>query len=131
MPITAVFAGLLALVFVVLSARVIVVRRAAKVSLGDGGNSQLLRRVRAHANFAEYTPVALVLMGLAESLAAPKLWLMGIGLSLLAGRVIHAYGVSADLKSFAPRVTGMMLTFASLLALSATCLWLSVPRIFT
>ena len=130
MPITTLYAALLAVVFVVLSVRVIMVRKGAKVSLGDGGNAGLLRRIRAHANFAEYVPLALLLMGLAETLLAPRFWLHAIGLTLLVGRLLHAYGVSADLKTFAPRATGMALTFTALLTLVATCLWLAIPRAF-
>jgi uncharacterized protein len=129
MPVSALYAGLLAVIFVVLSVRVIAVRRDAKVSLGDGGNAGLLRRIRAHANFAEYVPMALLLMGLAETLLAPKLWLHAIGLTLLVGRLVHVYGVSADLKTFGPRVTGMVLTFTAILMLAGTCLWLALPRL--
>jgi uncharacterized protein len=128
MPITALYAGLLALLFFILSVRVIALRQGAKVSLGDGGNAALLRRVRAHANFAEYAPFAVLLMGSAETLRAPSLWLHAIGAVLLIGRLLHAYGVSANLKTFTPRVTGMVLTFVALLSLAGTCLWLALPR---
>ena len=57
---------LLALFFVVLTFRVIGKRRVARISLGDGGDRGLLRRQRAHANFAEYVPLALILMICAE-----------------------------------------------------------------
>ena len=65
MEITALYASLLAPLFILLSARVIGARRSAKVPVGDGGNTVLLRRMRVHANFAEYVPFALLLMALA------------------------------------------------------------------
>ena len=68
MKITAFYAGLLALLFLFLSARTITYRRAQQVEIGDGGNRELLRRVRVHGNFAEYVPLGIVLMGLSESL---------------------------------------------------------------
>ncbi len=56
MAITAFYAALLALLFVFLSVRVIGWRRVKRVELGHGDDSQLLRRMRVHANFAEYVP---------------------------------------------------------------------------
>ena len=63
---TPLYAGLLALLFVALSARVIVQRRRAHVSVGDGNDQSLRQKMRVHANFAEYTPIGLVLLGLTE-----------------------------------------------------------------
>jgi uncharacterized membrane protein YecN with MAPEG domain len=60
------YAGLLALWLVVLSLRVIQARRAARVSLGDGGNRALQRAIRGQANFAEYVPIALLLLLILE-----------------------------------------------------------------
>ncbi len=128
MPITAVYAGLLGLVFVVLSARVIGQRRGAKVSLGDGGNAALLRRMRVHGNFAEYVPLALVLLGLAESLATLTWLLHAIGAGLLAGRLSHAYGVSQSPERFQFRVTGMAATLTAICLLAATCLYQGAIR---
>ncbi len=71
MTITPIYAGLLTLLFVALSVRVIGGRRMAGVGLGDGGNRLLLRKTRAHGNFAEYVPFALILMALAELQPAP------------------------------------------------------------
>jgi len=68
LSITPLYAALLALVFLVLSFRVIFVRRGERISLGDGENPALRARVRVHANFAEYTPLALLLMLMAELL---------------------------------------------------------------
>ena len=114
MPITALFAGLLALIFIALSARVIGRRQGARVALGDAGDRSLQRRIRAHANFAEYTPIALIALGLAESLKAWPLALYVIGGILLFGRVIHAIGISREPETLALRVTGMVLTFIAI-----------------
>ena len=71
MSVTPIYAGLLALLFILLSMRVIGTRRAARVALGDGGIPALLRRQRVHGNFAEYAPLALLLMALAELQGLP------------------------------------------------------------
>ena len=62
MTITAIYAALLGLLFLALSVNVVRTRRATRVSLGAGDHPLLERRIRAHGNFAEYTPIALILI---------------------------------------------------------------------
>jgi uncharacterized membrane protein YecN with MAPEG domain len=123
MPITAFYAALLALLFMVLSVRVIGFRRAVRIGLGDGGDTALLRRVRVHANFAEYVPICLLLIGLAESLRAPMVLLHAMGVLLLAARLSHAYGVSRQPETFLFRVAGMVGTLTVLGFAAALCLF--------
>ena len=129
MPITALYAGLLAPIFVILSLRVIGMRRGAQVAVGDGGDKMLLRRMRVHANFAEYVPLALVLLVLAESLKTDPRILHILGICLLVGRVSHAYGMSQPKETFAFRVSGMALTFATLIGAGLVCLIGSLGRL--
>ena len=126
MRITALYAGLLALLFVGLSVQVIRRRVSNMVSLGDGGDAELSRRVRVHGNFAEYVPLALILIALSETLGAPALLLHALGLATLVGRASHAWGLSPANKMQAFRTVGMMLTFAALIIGAATCLVLAV-----
>jgi uncharacterized membrane protein YecN with MAPEG domain len=123
MPITALYAGLLAPLFILLSIRVIRWRRGAKVAVGDGGDAILLRRMRVQANFAEYVPFALLLMALAESLHTWTWFLHLLGLALLAGRLSHAYGVSQPRETFAFRVAGMIATFTVIGVAAAACIY--------
>ena len=116
MMITPVYAAVLALIYVALSVRVIGARRSARVALGDGGNPALLRRQRVHANFAEYVPLALILMLLAEQQSMPAAIIHALGACLLAGRLFHAIGVSRHPERLWQRVTGMSLTFTALVA---------------
>lgn len=122
MPITALYAGLLTPLFILLSVRVIAVRRGGNVAVGDGGNSSLLRRMRVHANFAEYVPLALILMALAEDQHTPAWLLHALGLLLLAGRTLHAVGMSQEAERFAFRVAGVASTFAVLVVGAALCI---------
>jgi uncharacterized protein len=131
LPITAFYASLLAPLFLVLAVRVVASRKSARVALGDGGDRALLRRIRAHANFAEYVPFALVLMGLAESLSASVWLLHGAGVALLAGRALHAFSVSNEKEVIRHRVAAMLTTFTVLAMLAATCFFLSARRAFT
>lgn len=130
MPITTLYAGLLALVFVVLSFRTIGARRAARIEIGDGSDRELLRRMRVHANFAEYVPIALIMMALAEMLKSGALLLHGIGLMLLVGRIVHAYALSQSPHILRLRVAGMVATLTAIMAAAATCLALAVPALY-
>lgn len=114
------YAGLLAFMYVGLSARVILMRRKSGIVLGDSGDITLTRRQRVHANFAEYAPLALVLLLMTELQGASFLVLHALGVLLIAGRVLHAYGVSQEQESapFLHRVMGMALTFGVILIAS-------------
>ncbi len=125
MQITAFYAALMAALFIYLSVRVIGWRRDRRVEFGHGEDFELLRRMRVHANFAEYVPFVLVLMALAESMQPPDLLLHAAGVVLVVGRVIHAYGVSQSPPIMRYRVYGMWLTFASMTLAALLCLALS------
>lgn len=122
--ITAVYAALLAVLLVVLSVRVVGVRRARRVSLGDGDDADLRGRIRAHANFTEYTPMALLLMAMAEALGAAGLIVHALGLALTAGRIAHAVAISPVRQNLLLRTIGMSLTFAVLIVAAACVLTL-------
>lgn len=128
LPVTALYAALLAPVLIVLAVRVIAFRRAERVSLGDGGNTVLLRRVRAHANFIEYAPYTLLLLGLLETLRAAPAYLHAIGIALLAGRIAHAIALSSPGGIMLLRVGGMALTFTALTLAALGCLAMLAMR---
>ena len=121
MPVTALYAGLLVPIFVLLSFRVIAVRRDQKISVGDAGDVGLLRRMRVHANFAEYVPLALILMGLAESLKTSAWLLHALGIALVAARLSHAYGMSQAKDVLPLRAGGVVTTFTVLIAAALAC----------
>lgn len=112
LSITPVYAALLALLYVTLSVRVILQRRSDKISYGDGGNTGMLKVMRTHSNFAEYAPFALLLIAMVE-LQGAGAWLVNLlGLGILAGRVLHAYGFGRQPQIVILRQIGMLLTFA-------------------
>ncbi len=122
MKVVGLYAALLAVLFVLLSLRTIRLRRSLKIAIGDSGSTEMLRAMRVHSNFAEYVPLALVLLALLAAGGASPWLLHGLGLLLLAGRLSHAYGVSQSSEVFTFRVTGMMLTFTTLLCASGLLL---------
>lgn len=111
--ITSLYAIPIAVLFLILSARVITYRRANQLGLGDHGDKSLTKRMRAQANCAEYAPFALLLMVLCESGGASAWVVHLIGLLLLIGRVAHGYGFSASPPRITLRVMGTLLTMAS------------------
>ncbi|HSI94704.1 MAG: MAPEG family protein [Methylophilaceae bacterium] len=109
------YASLLALGFIVLSMRVMIVRRQEKVALGDGDNPRLRRTICAHSNFAHYVPLALLLLAFVEMAEAPNLLIHILCLALLIGRCLHAYGISTAEGNKGLLTLGMVLTLASIL----------------
>ena len=125
MIVTPLYAGLLALWFVVLSVRVINVRPRG-ILFGDNGDAKLTRVVRAQANFAEYVPLALLLMGFLEASRYSIYLLHGLGIALVVARLFHGFALSFGWQIRFGRVTGAALTFAVLLIEAVLCLYQGV-----
>jgi len=116
--IASLYIALCALLFVALSVRTLNTRRRLRIAVGDGGNPEMLRAMRVHANCAEYLPLGLILLLTVQMQAAPGWLLHVVGATLLAGRLLHAWGVRQLREDFRFRVSGMLLTFASILVAS-------------
>lgn len=93
LPITLTIAGAAALLNIWLGRRVGQMRLAHRISIGDGGNQALTARMRAQANFIEYTPFVLILMALIELAVGSKLWLWAVGVVYILGRIAHGFGM--------------------------------------
>ncbi len=95
MSITLFYGAVLALMYVGLALEVVYHRRRAKVGIGHGDDRKLRRSIRVHANFGEYVPFAVVLVGLLEADAAPAWALHTMGTVLVVSRVLHRVGLGA------------------------------------
>ena len=126
LPVTAFYAALLGLLFIVLTLRVARARMRSKVMMGTGQDRLLERAVRAHANFAEFVPLALVLIGLAEGLGLAAWAVQGLGAALLVARVCHAIGISREPDIGPLRGGGAGLTLVVLAVAAATLLGLAL-----
>ena len=126
MPATLITAGLLGLIFLALTFRVVARRMSGKIMIGDGGDAQMLERIRAHANFTEHVPLTLILMGGIESTAghhSPFLW--GAGGLLVMARIAHAIGMSRPAPN--PfRAAGALVSWLLIGGLSLWALWLGL-----
>ena len=116
LPMTALYAGMLGILLVALSAMVIRQRVRSKVDIFDGGDPQLGRAIRVQGNFAEYLPMALILMAVVEINGAPDLYLHIGGTVLLVARLFHAYGLSKSSGPTAGRFIGTIGTFIFILS---------------
>ena len=114
LPITLMTAGAAAIINLWLALRTGAVRTKAKVSIGDGGNELLIRRMRAHANFVEYAPFIIILIGLLEFSTGTSWWLWGASALFLIGRVAHPIGMDGVMPA---RMFGTLVTFVLLLGL--------------
>jgi uncharacterized protein len=116
------YAAALGLIYIVLALRVIRTRRTVRIAIGAGEDAALARAIRVHGNFAEYVPLALLLLAFLEMQGAARAWLHLLCASLIVGRLVHAYGVSQQKENFRFRVIGMVTTFFVLSAASLTLL---------
>lgn len=127
LPVTLTIAGAAALLNLWLMIRVGQVRTSEKVSVGDGGNEKVLRRMRAHSNYIETAPFILILVGLIEMTSkgdTSPTWLWIVGGIYLLGRVAHGIGMD-DGKFGKGRMIGTIVTMLTLLGLGAFAI--SVP----
>lgn len=116
------YAAVLALMFLALSVRVIVARRRARIAFGTGGQPDVERRIRIHANFAEYVPFALILLLIADGRGVPAPALHALCALLLIGRLAHAVGLSTPRWDDVGRIAGMTGTQSAILGAAAAIL---------
>ncbi|WP_116091263.1 MAPEG family protein [Sphingomonas crusticola] len=114
--VTLIFAAALGLLNVWLGVRVSRGRMTHKVLIGHGDIPAMEARMRAHANFNEYVPIALILMLLIELNVGASRWLWGLGALLVVARVIHPLGMDRPTPN-ALRAAGAFVTWGVLLAL--------------
>src|SRR5687767_13709499 len=111
LPITLATAAICGLIYVFLAFRVVQGRVAWKINLGDGANDEMVCRIRTHANFSEYVPIALILLGLLEMSGANRTALVVLAVAFVTIRVLHIVGMQMrPLNPF--RVLGAGGTFA-------------------
>jgi len=121
--ITAFYAAILGLLLTALAVNVTVHRTRLKVEIGDGGNAQMLRMIRLHGNAAEYVPLGLILMGLYELDGGSHLALHALGIALIVGRVLHAWGMWSTVEPTFGRIVGQTLTWLTIAAVAVLNLW--------
>ncbi len=116
-PVTLGTAGIMGLILLALSFNVSRVRVAKRVIYGDGagapGTESLPVAIRIQANFIEYVPLILVLMGGIESAGAPRWLMLALALGLIVARLAHPVGMTMKAPNM-PRAGGAILTWVVL-----------------
>lgn len=116
--ITALYAGLSALLLVGLAVRVSATRGKQKVDLGDGGKDVMLRAIRCHGNAMEYIPITLILMLLLEMHGSAHWFLHAAGIALLVSRLLHVQGLMQSSTLTPGRLAGTGLVWLLIVVLA-------------
>ncbi len=117
LPVTLTAAAAAAILNIWLSIRIGAVRNATQVFVGDGGNEQVQRRMRAQLNFVENTAFVLILIAAIELSGRGQPWLAYVAGLYMLGRVAHGFGM--DGGSLAKgRMIGTIITLLTQLGLA-------------
>ena len=122
LSVTPIYLAILGLLLVPFTLRVGLYRVNNKILIGDGADPELLRRIRAHANFIETVPLAILLLIVMETLGGADSWLHALGALLVAGRLLHYIGMT-EIGPLICRSVGIMTTLAVYLVAS---IWILV-----
>lgn len=113
--VTSLLAGVFALMMVALSLPISLRRIAVRSASMDAKDDVLRRRIRAHGNFTEYAPTALIVLALVEVGGAPPLLVWSLGAAFAGSRLLHAFGMLCA-NSMPPRAIAMTVQHAAFLA---------------
>jgi uncharacterized membrane protein YecN with MAPEG domain len=123
----ALWAGLHLILLLVLSVRVVRLRRRHRVEFGDGNRPDLTLAVRAFGNATEYVPAAIAAIAVLALVGAPLLLVHAAGLLLFAGRLSHAFGLSRSGEASMPRAAGVVLTWVAYILTAVALLFYAIP----
>lgn len=119
MNISILFTIIFIIFYLILTIITIKVRKSTKVAYGDEGNKELIKAVRAHGNFFEFTVFFIISSFLLEILDASQIYVLFINIVFLIGRISHAYSMLKEKIIF--RMIGMM---ATLISYAVNCIYL-------
>jgi uncharacterized protein len=120
LKITSLYILPLSIIWLVLWVRVVKQRSELHCSIGDGGNLELLLKIRQFGNFIEWVPFVLVLMIVAELRGVSALWLHIAALLLVFGRLVHPFGLKIDNDKHILRILGNSSNIFAVIILVAT-----------
>ena len=123
----ALWAGLSLILLLVLSVRVVRLRRRHEVSLGHGDIPDLAHAVRAFGNATEYVPAAIAALAVLAVVGAAPLMVHAGGLMLFAGRLSHAWGLSRSGGASLPRAAGVVLTWLAYILVAVSLIFYAIP----
>ncbi|OZB12646.1 MAG: glutathione metabolism protein [Marinobacter sp. 34-60-7] len=123
-PVTAVFAAVIGLLLLVLSAHVVKYRLKFRKDLGVTDDRDFEVAVRAHANLVEYAPLGLIMLAIAELNGVSSQLIYWTGMALVLGRILHAFGmINGRGGPHKARMIGIVLTWFSILVAALLLFW--------
>jgi hypothetical protein len=123
----ALWAGLNLILLLVLSVRVVQLRRHHRVALGDADIPHLTQAVRAFGNASEYVPAGLIAIVVLAMVSPQPLVVHAVGLTLFVGRVVHAIGLSRTGGASLPRAAGVLITWVAYIVAGVALLFYAIP----
>ena len=115
LQITALYGAILTLMYLGLTFYVIKSRVAADQSILHGDDMQLATKIRRHGNFAEFVPMALIVMALAEMGGGNPVALNAAGIILVVARAVQPFGMDPVKANKPARIIGGVGTHLSML----------------
>ncbi len=103
------------------------IRASEKIAHGDGGNTLLMRRMRAQANFIECTPIVLILIAAIEASEKGGTWLAIAGAVFMLGRVTHPIGMDAE-GTHPGRMIGALTAMLALVGLAVMAVLIALGQ---
>jgi hypothetical protein len=124
----ALWIGLHALLLIFLSVRVGQTRTRLKINLGDGGHPEMVKAIRAHGNYVEYAPLALLGLFALASIGANAIIVHALGAFFFFARVSHLLGLGLGVWPLG-RFVGTLCTMLTLLATAGLLLYFAFASI--
>jgi uncharacterized membrane protein YecN with MAPEG domain len=130
LPITGVFAAVIGILLLVLSAVVVKYRIKYGKDIGTTEDLDFKAAVRAHGNLMEYAPLTLLMLGIAELNGVSSGFIYWVGMAFVLGRILHAWGMfQGQGGPHKARMVGILLTWATIL-ITAVLLLHNVYKVF-
>ncbi|MEO8739779.1 MAG: MAPEG family protein [Casimicrobiaceae bacterium] len=117
-PVTALYAGVCALLLLVLASLISRHRIKHRIGLGDGGNAALTRAIHAHGNAVEWMLPMLLLLLIAELNHTSHLLLHVCGVAFVFARIAHAVGLTRHHGESSGRKLGTLVSWTVIAVLA-------------
>lgn len=116
-------AAFLGIMQVALMLTVGLTRTSSGISLGDGGDENLLRKIRRHGNLTENAPIFLILLGFLEISGGPQMAVIGFAALFVVARISHAFALSSANAPLIARAIGALGTIIGIAGTAGTLVW--------
>lgn len=123
LPITSATAIVLVALHLILTFRVIGIRRRDGVVLGDNDDRVLTKAIRGQANASEQIPLGLIMLGLCELQGGPGVVLAILAVMFTIGRVMHGLYFAQHGMPWHLRFYGMLMTLSAQIGLVGALIW--------